>query len=48
MELADRAGIYAYDAYFVACAKQYKSALLTLDKGLVAVAKKESIRVLEV
>jgi predicted nucleic acid-binding protein len=41
-------GIYAYDAYMIACAQQYRLPLLTLDKRLSLVAKEEKIRVLEV
>jgi predicted nucleic acid-binding protein len=39
--------IYAYDAYMISCAKQYRVALLSLDKALLEVAKKENIRTLE-
>jgi predicted nucleic acid-binding protein len=39
--------IYAYDAYMLVCAKQFKIPLVSLDKGLVEVAKKEHVRILE-
>jgi predicted nucleic acid-binding protein len=39
--------IYAYNAYMLVCAKQFKIPLISLDKGLVEVAKKEHVRVLE-
>lgn len=39
--------IYAYDAYMISCAKQHRVALLSLDKALIEVAKKENIRTLE-
>jgi predicted nucleic acid-binding protein len=40
--------MYAYDAYFLDCAKRYKSPLLTLDQKLKAAAKILKIEVLEV
>lgn len=38
--LAEKYSLYAYDAYFLQCAKQYKAPVLTLDKGLQSVAEK--------
>ncbi|MEI6067826.1 MAG: type II toxin-antitoxin system VapC family toxin [Methylococcaceae bacterium] len=43
LELVDRLKIYAYDAYLIQCAKQSKSALLTLDNGLCQAAKSVGI-----
>jgi len=40
--------IYAYDAYFIICAKQYKSRLISLDKGLLHIAKQNNIITIEV
>jgi predicted nucleic acid-binding protein len=40
--------IYAYDAYFIVCARQQSSALITLDNGLHAVARAAHISLLEV
>lgn len=40
--------IYAYDAYMLLCAKKFRVPLLTLDKAMVSIAKKEKITVLEV
>lgn len=40
--------IYAYDAYFIVCARQQSSALITLDNGLQAVARAARISLLEV
>lgn len=40
--------IYAYDAYMLQCAKEKRSSLLTLDKGLAAVAKLLNINLVEV
>jgi predicted nucleic acid-binding protein len=41
-------GIYAYDAYMIACAQKYRCPLLTLDKGLIRAAKEAGVEVLEV
>lgn len=48
IEIAYRNEIYAYDAYFIVCAKQFKSSLISLDKGLIEVAKKNKITTIEV
>jgi predicted nucleic acid-binding protein len=47
LALVSKHSIYAYDAYMLVCAKHFKIPLVSLDKGLVEVAKKEHIRVLE-
>ena len=48
LELADRLGIYAYDAYVIACTLNQKCALISLDRGLVNAAKAVGAKVLEV
>ena len=48
LEVANRFGIYAYDAYIIACAMNHHCPLLTLDKGLFQVAKNAALEVLEV
>ena len=48
LEIADKYKIYAYDAYFIECSKRYKSEIMSLDKELVEIAKKEGIKVREV
>ena len=45
--LAAHFGIYAYDAYFLQCAQDTKCPLLTLDRGLKRIAKKLSIKLVE-
>jgi predicted nucleic acid-binding protein len=45
--LAGRFRIYAYDAYFLQCALETKSPLLTLDRSLRHVAKLLNITVVE-
>jgi predicted nucleic acid-binding protein len=48
LELADRLGLYAYDAYLLACARGHGAPLLTLDPRLARVAQEAGVRVLEV
>jgi predicted nucleic acid-binding protein len=48
LAVVGRHSIYAYDAYMVVCAKDFKIPLLSLDNGLLEVAKKEHVRILEV
>jgi predicted nucleic acid-binding protein len=40
--------IYAYNAYFIVCARQQSSALITLDNGLQTVARAAHISLVEV
>jgi len=47
LALVNKHSIYAYDAYMIVCAKHFKAPLISLDRGLVEVAKKEHVRVLE-
>ncbi len=46
--IAHDLGIYAYDAYFLECARAHSSPLLTLDTGLVYAAKRYGIETYEV
>lgn len=39
LELSSMLNVYAYDAYFIACALKHKSPLLTIDSGLREAAK---------
>ena len=48
LKLSKEINMYAYDAYFLDCAKRYKSPLLTLDQKLKSAAKILKIEVLEV
>jgi predicted nucleic acid-binding protein len=48
LEIADKYKIYAYDAYFIDCAKRYRYEIISLDNGLLEIAKKEDIKVREV
>ena len=47
LRIAMRFGMYAYDAYFLECALGLRLPLLTLDKGMKAVARELAIEVLE-
>lgn len=48
LEISFYHNIYAYDAYFLVCALQHKSPILSLDNGLINIAKKIGIKVIEV
>ena len=47
VNLCDKLGIYAYDAYLLSCALSEQCVLLTLDRQLARVAKKVNVQVLE-
>ena len=48
LEIVDKLGIYAYEAYLIRCAIKYKSPLLTLDQGLAEAAKEMNVKLQEV
>jgi predicted nucleic acid-binding protein len=48
LEIADMLGIYAYDAYVIACALDHKAPLLTLDRALKKQAESLKVTVLEI
>ena len=48
VEVSHKYNIYAYDAYFLECAKNYNYPLLTLDNGLLESARKMNINAIEV
>jgi predicted nucleic acid-binding protein len=47
LEIAIKFNLYAYDAYFLECAENLRSPLLTLDLGMQKVARKIGITILE-
>lgn len=47
IKIAAEHGIYAYDAYFLQCARLYSLPLLTLDKRMKQVAEDLGLQVLE-
>lgn len=48
LEIASENGMYAYDAYLVACALSQRAPLVTLDRELARVARKAGAEVLEI
>jgi predicted nucleic acid-binding protein len=48
LDLSHQLGIYAYDAYLIACSLQYGFPLLTVDGGLRDAARQVGVTVLEV
>ena len=48
IRLAGKYNIYAYDAYILQCAIEYELPIISLDKDLVDIAKREAIQVIEV
>ena len=48
LELAQRYGLFAYDAYMLACAQKYRCPLLTLDQALARAAEAAGVEVVEV
>lgn len=47
LQLAMRQSIYAYDAYFLQCAKMFRCPLLTLDRVMARAGKALKIRLVE-
>jgi predicted nucleic acid-binding protein len=47
LRIAIKFNIYAYDAYFLECAENLRSPLLTLDIGMKRVAREIGITILE-
>lgn len=48
IRLAGKYNIYAYDAYILQCAIEHNLPLISLDKELIEIAKRENIQVIEV
>ncbi len=48
LDIAFNFNVYAYDAYFIVSAKQYNSKFISLDKGLIGIAKQNKIITIEV
>jgi predicted nucleic acid-binding protein len=48
IRIADAAGIYAYDAYILACSRGTGYPVMSLDRGLLAVAESLAIDIVEV
>jgi len=48
LKIAIKFNIYAYDAYFIQCAKSMSCPLITLDKRMKQIASELNIAILEV
>lgn len=48
LELSHELGVYAYDAYVIACSLEHRAPLLTLDTGQQAAARRAGVTVLEI
>jgi predicted nucleic acid-binding protein len=48
LELAHRFGLYAYDAYLMACARRQRAPLLSLDARLGRAAREAGVELMEV
>ena len=48
LNLSEKYNLYAYDVYFLLCAKNLKVPLLSLDNQMIENAKKMKIKILEV
>ena len=48
LELATIHDLYAYDAYVIACARNQRCSLMSLDRGLLRAAREAGVEVLEV
>ena len=46
--MAERYAIYAYDAYLIRCGLKFNAPLLSLDRGLLQVAKQAGVHTIEV
>jgi predicted nucleic acid-binding protein len=47
LKISKRANLYAYDAYFLDCAKRHKAPLLTLDRKLKIAAQNLNLETME-
>jgi predicted nucleic acid-binding protein len=48
LDLCHELGIYAYDAYLIACSQRFHAPLFTLDKGLREAARRAGVEAPEV
>jgi predicted nucleic acid-binding protein len=48
LELVGRLNVYAYDAYVIGCALQYRCPLVSLDSGLLQAAQRAGASIIEV
>jgi predicted nucleic acid-binding protein len=48
LELAKKLNIFAYDAYFIECARYFNMPLISLDTRLIKASKEIGINIVEV
>lgn len=48
LSIAAEYALYAYDAFLIRCSLKYRAPLLTLDRGLIHVAKQLHVEIVEV
>jgi predicted nucleic acid-binding protein len=48
MDIANEHDLYAYDAYIIACARESRCPLISLDKNLLNAARKAHVSLVEV
>lgn len=48
MDIAAQYDLYAYDAYVIACARENRCSLISLDKNLLQAARRARVSILEV
>lgn len=48
VRLAGRLNVYAYDAYIIQCAIEQNLPLISLDKNLIDIARREGVQIIEV
>jgi predicted nucleic acid-binding protein len=48
MDIAYEHELYAYDAYIIACARESRCAIISLDKNLMNAARKAHVSIVEV
>ncbi len=48
MDIAHEQDLYAYDAYIIACARESRCPLISLDKNLMNAARKAHVSIVEV
>lgn len=48
LELAHQIGVYAYDAYVIACALKHRCPIISLDGGLIEAGRRAGAQIVEV
>jgi len=48
LDIVDQYAIYAYDAYFIACARTQSAPLITIDHGLQTAARAAGVAIIKV